>query len=334
MQEKLTIDDIAAALGVSKTTVSRVISGKGRISEETRRRVQEYIREHDYKPSAVARGLAQRKTFNIGVVCPTDYELFQMPFFHKCLQGISDVTAQAGYDVLLSMTERGDVTNLKRVVGDNKVDGIILTRTMFDDPLADYLKSTQVPFVALGSSPDPALVQIDNDHFSACRELTALLTGAGVRRPALIGCDEKQIITETRRKGFLAGLADAGLPEDPSLIYLDASSEGKTTSIVRDAQKKGADALICMDEKITGYALTACRICGICVPRDMKVASFYNSSVLDLMQPAVTAVDVDDSQLGRVAADTLLKMIAGEEPGNCFLRSYRIIVRESTASAG
>ena len=73
MSNNITISDVAEALGVSKTTVSRAISGKGRIGAATRKRVLEYIQEHDYKPNVIARGLAQSKTFNICVVMPGDY---------------------------------------------------------------------------------------------------------------------------------------------------------------------------------------------------------------------------------------------------------------------
>ena len=81
MPDKMTIDDIAEALGVSKTTVSRAISGKGRISAATTARIRDYIEQHNYKPNVVARGLAQQRTYNIGVVCPMDYEIFDLPFF-------------------------------------------------------------------------------------------------------------------------------------------------------------------------------------------------------------------------------------------------------------
>lgn len=78
--------DVAEALGVSKTTVSRAISGKGRIGEATRQKVLAYIEEHDYKPNVIARGLAQSKTFNLCVVMPEDYALVDLPFFRKSLQ--------------------------------------------------------------------------------------------------------------------------------------------------------------------------------------------------------------------------------------------------------
>ena len=81
MSNNITISDVAEALGVSKTTVSRAISGKGRIGAATRNRVLEYIQEHDYKPNVIARGLAQSKTFNICVVMPGDYALVELPFF-------------------------------------------------------------------------------------------------------------------------------------------------------------------------------------------------------------------------------------------------------------
>lgn len=79
----ITISDVAEALGVSKTTVSRAISGKGRIGEATRQKVLAYIEEHDYKPNVIARGLAQSKTFNLCVVMPEDYALVDLPFFQE-----------------------------------------------------------------------------------------------------------------------------------------------------------------------------------------------------------------------------------------------------------
>ena len=80
-----TIDDIARELGVSKTTVSRAISGKGRISKETRERVFAFIEEHDYRPNVVARALAQSRTYNLGLVLPADYSVMGFPFFKECM---------------------------------------------------------------------------------------------------------------------------------------------------------------------------------------------------------------------------------------------------------
>ena len=326
----ITIDDIAAELGVSKTTVSRAISGKGRISDSTRRRILAYIEALHYKPNAVARGLAQQKTFNIGVVCPTDYEIFDYPFFHRCLRGISEATSGRGYDILISMIEGTRLDNLKRVVDDRKVDGIILTRTLLEDPTADYLKRSGMPFVVIGSSPDEELVQIDNDHFSACVELTQILLAKGFRRLALVGRDERQVITDTRRRGFEEACETAGFPADPELMRLDAMDARKVGEIVRSLAEKRADAIVCMDENIAEMVLTACRELGIRTPEDIRIASFYNSQTLEHLNPPVTAIDIDDRKLGGVAAETLLAMIDGWEMGSQLISNYQIILREST----
>ena len=110
--QKMTISDVAEALNISKTTVSRAISGKGRIGAETRRRVLEYIEEHNYKPSVIAKGLAQSKSYNIGWVMPSDYSVVDLPFFQKCLMGLLEMAAPVDYDVLVCTVSPDDMSQL------------------------------------------------------------------------------------------------------------------------------------------------------------------------------------------------------------------------------
>ena len=100
-----TIDDIARELGVSKTTVSRAISGKGRIGQTTREKVLSFIEEHDYRPNVMAKGLAQRKTFNLALLLPKDYAITEFPFFKDCMQGICEMASSHDYDVIISMRD-------------------------------------------------------------------------------------------------------------------------------------------------------------------------------------------------------------------------------------
>lgn len=182
----------------------------------------------------------------------------------------------------------------------------------------------------IGSSPDPELIQIDNDHKNACCELTSILLGKGMRRLALVGKDDQQIITDTRRKGFEAAFARAGLKTDPALVYLRADSEHAVMAILEDALARGAEGIVCMDEQIASMMLAACREKGVRVPEDIRLASFYNSRALNHSSPAITAVDVDDRKIGYTAVRTLLEMIEGRDPKSQFLKNYKIILREST----
>ena len=331
MSGKITIDDIAEALGMSKSTVSRAISGKGRISPATTERVRQYIEKYNYKPNAVAQGLAQSKTYNIGVVCPIDYEIFDLRYFHRCLQGISDSITPRGYDILLSMIGRSDIDNLRRLVENHKVDGVILTRTLFDDKAAEYLKQSGMPFVVIGSSPDAELIQIDNDHLAACSEMTSVLLAKGYRRMALLGGDGTHIITETRRRGFELAYERAGLKPDADLIYMGVEDHPHAAQVLTDVMKKSVDVLVCMDEKLTGMAMSECRIRHIRIPEQLRLASFYNSSFLANSSPAVTALDIDDRRLGAAAGEKLLEVIAGAQPEGVVIRNYQVILRESTS---
>ena len=96
MKEKkvYTIDDVARALGVSKTTVSRAISGKGRLSDQTRKRVLDFIAEHNFRPNAVARSLAYSRTFNLGLLLPVSVGGIDGVFFRECMLGISQVASE------------------------------------------------------------------------------------------------------------------------------------------------------------------------------------------------------------------------------------------------
>ena len=203
MSNNITISDVAEALGVSKTTVSRAISGKGRIGAATRKRVLEYIQEHDYKPNVIARGLAQSKTFNICVVMPGNYALVDLPFFQEAIMGIQEIAGMMEYDLLLCIGSGNDMAGLRRIIQNHKVDGVVLLRTMVDDPQVTFLQERRIPFVTAGSCKYKDVKQIDHDHRSACRELTSIMLMRGMKNMALLGgrgycCKSDQI---RRRSG-------------------------------------------------------------------------------------------------------------------------------------
>ena len=118
----MTIADVAEALQVSKTTVSRAISGKGRIGDATRQRVLAYIEANDYKPNVIAKGLAQKKTYNIALVIPGDCNLVDMPFFQNSMQGICEEASANDYDVMLVPVTGSHSDNLARMIANNKVE--------------------------------------------------------------------------------------------------------------------------------------------------------------------------------------------------------------------
>ena len=137
---KLTINDIAQQLGVSKTTVSRAISGKGRISADTRAKVMDYIESCDYHPNAAAKSLAERRSHNLMLVLPgTDF-----PNAQKILTDIWTEATRHGYNILLCFATEDGKAALVQALDDRKIDGVVLVEN--SDPLVHLLKRRQIPF--------------------------------------------------------------------------------------------------------------------------------------------------------------------------------------------
>lgn len=326
----LTIGDIAEKLGVSKTTVSRAISGKGRIGEETRKKVLAYIEEHHYSPNVVAKGLAQNKTFNLGMVLPGDYNIVELPFFQNCMLGISRTASAHGYDVLISMVTAEDITQLERAVTNRKIDGVILTRTLTEDAPMKYLKENGVPFVAIGSTDDESVVQVDNDHRTACRELTTYLLSKGIRKIALIGGNEGYTVTQSRLNGFKDAFAEKKEWDGKKQVFLNVNDSGEVNRLVEGLLDKQTECIVCMDDFLCSCVLNALQLRQIAVPEQMKVVSFYDSTTLAYRIPSVTSIRYDVEELGRIACEMLFKMLNGGEVERQTLLGYEVRVRKST----
>ena len=131
--EKMTIEQVAEALGVSKTTVSRALSGKGRISEETRAKVYAYMGRTRPELTSVQSGETMR-TNNIAMIIPKRFMALDLPFLRKCMGGICTMADQRGYDLLLCYSSNTEYLQLQRQLASHKMDGAILTYAMADDP--------------------------------------------------------------------------------------------------------------------------------------------------------------------------------------------------------
>lgn len=138
----LTIDDIARELGVSKTTVSRAISGKGRIGANTRDKIIAYANKHNYRPSAAAQGLAQRCTRNLLLVLPDS----DSPQLRRMMRSIWEQANQHGYSIVLCYANSVGKAALIRALDNRKVDGVILASD--SSSFADILRKRQIPFAA------------------------------------------------------------------------------------------------------------------------------------------------------------------------------------------
>lgn len=329
-KNNITIADIAEALGISKTTVSRAISGKGRIGADTRQKVMKYIEAHNYKPNIIAKSLANSRTYNICVVLPGNYALVDLPYFDEAIFGIQEIAGLMDYDILLNISYPNDTAALDRIISNHKVDGVILLRTFFEDAHIELLMEQDIPFITTGTSYYPGVRQVDYDHEGACCELTSVLLMRRFHRIALLGGNERIMVNLRRKNGYYQAFERNGIEVDESLIFCNLETAAMIENAVNVAIQKKADCILCMDDGICSHVLRMLRQCHIVVPDQIRIASFYNSSVLENNLPSITSLEFDAREMGRQACRNLLAQIEGEASEECVLLPYRVVLKDST----
>lgn len=330
VSKNMTIADIAESLGISKTTVSRAMSGKGRISEATRQRIRDFMEENNYKPNIIAQGLANSKTYNIGVVMPYDYGLEDMSYFQGCLVGLQEMASSYGYDIILTVGNNSNLGQLKRIISNGKVDGVVLMRTLVDDEAVKLLQEKEFPFVVIGMSEYENVIQIEHNHFEGCKELTEMLLMKQIKRIALIGGNEAHMVTRSRINGFKAAYEQLKVPIKPNLVYINQDNNIMVERAVDNIFMAGADCIICMDDAICISVLNKLKKDKIEVPGDIKIASFFDSMLLNHNIPAITSLSFDIREMGRVACKKLIELLDGAEVEKITYLGYKIELKEST----
>lgn len=305
-RHNLILDDMAAELGLSKSTVSRALSGNGRISDETRRRVVDYAERHGFTPNSIASSLARSQTNNIGVVIPTEAFYSEIPFFHECLMGVCEASIQRDYDVLITPVGEGNISVLKRIVSRRKVDGILLTRSLVVDYPADYLKAARIPFVTVGSSSDANMVQVDTDTTTACQTLTEQVLERSGQTPALILGPLDYIVNQNRLEGFSLALATAGRALTDATVVSGISGGKNVREACRSVTQSGVDSIICGDDFICAKVIEQLREDG---RGDIHVSSFYNSDILRNLPFVDLVVSVDVHAYGIASGNLLIDLI-------------------------
>ncbi|SEA09320.1 transcriptional regulator, LacI family [Pseudobutyrivibrio sp. ACV-2] len=325
-----TLESIAKELGLSKTTVSRAISGKGRISEETRNKVNEYIKQINYRPSAVARSLAASRTFNVGLVVPADSALGEMPYFQTLMTGVCDRAMDFDYDVLIILADNEGISPLKHAVQNRKIDAVIVSRCERDSKVINFLKTANIPYIVVGNPMDKAVPYVDHDNEGAASRMIETLIDAGITRMALIGGGENINVTSSRLIGFKNGFKNKGLKVDEDLIFLNMHKSERLDSVLKTAMADGAECIVCMDDMLCNSVLNCLHNDGISVPEDVKLCSFYDSNLLSTSKPSITSLYFDAKKLGALCLETLMRNLDGESVASQIVTDFNIQMRDST----
>ena len=219
---KVTINDVAREAGVSKSTVSRVLSNNERISQETKDKVNEVIERLGYKPNLIARNLAKSKTRTLGVVLPTEAtDYFSNPIYTQIMQGISTFAQENNYYIMYAFCkEKSEEENIREFSSTGVVDGIIMLKSEENDKTMNYLNKKKFPFVVIGRpSEEKSVLWVDNDNVKSTYKLTNELFVNNFKKIAFISAKESWIVSKDRLKGYKKALERHLVKYDTNLIY-------------------------------------------------------------------------------------------------------------------
>ena len=333
-KQNLTIDDIARELGVSKTTISRAISGKGRIGADTRARILEYIEKCNYRPSAAAKGLAESRTYNLALVLPKSFIKLDLPHVRQNMSAICEEAFLQDYNVLVCLSTEDNPDSLVRTLDNRKVDGVILTRTAENDTLVKMIVQRKIPFATLGSLPQgdhgSAVVEADHDQVGGCYAFIKTVLYGAEGKIAVLGNDMKYIVNQSRMTGFHRAIQELGISDDRIIIRTGLNTRPERIAVADELIRLGVKHVLALDDDICLSVLKRMQERFIRIPEQVQVACLYDSEQLAHFDPPISALQFDAAALGQVACRELLRCLRGESYQSTPVLGYRICLREST----
>jgi LacI family transcriptional regulator len=325
----VTLRVIAREAGVSASTVSRIINGTVKVSEELKAAVEAAIARHDFRPDAAARGLALGRTLTIGVLS----QAIDSPFYAEGLRGIERRLLQAGYAALF-MSGNWNAVDEERCMRefiDRGVDGIIMfSGGLSDEAVKEFAK--RVPIVVTGRSLKAhGVCSLPIDDRNGAVLAMRHLTGLGHRRIAFIAGSENHPDALQRFAGYKAGLEQARIPFDPGLVvagdWHEAGGLEATTRLLESGRE--FTAIFCINDQTAHGAYLALFRKGLSVPEDVSVVGFDDLPSSSYTLPPLTSVRQSVGVLGERSVEGMLALIAGRRP-RVESPAVEIVVRDST----
>lgn len=330
----LTLEDIARLSGVSRSTVSRVINGDEKVSEETKRKVLDIVKEHHFQPNIAARRLAAGKTNVLGLIIPSNAEnIFNDLYFSRIIQGFSSECNTLEYAMMLWLAEANNDHQLTpKIPGQGLIDGVVVSAPLIDDPILSIIEASGLPCVLVGHHPASTLNCIDIDNIQAAHLATNhLLTCSGFRtRPATIAGPRESIAGRDRLLGYAQALKNAGLPYDSELVIECDFSETSGYYAMQALLAKRPDCVFAASDLMATGAYRAIRERGLRIPDDITIIGFDDLTMAAQLDPALTTVRQPVQKIGAKAVSMLVNLL--QKPGGPieqYLIEPELIIRSS-----
>lgn len=318
----VTIKDMAEILGISTTTVSNVIHGKtNQVSQKTVERVEKLLEEYEYVPNISARNLANNSSGIIGMAIKGRKDrcdnLIANSFFGNLVSAIEAEIRARGYFLMLYISD--DVNELMRYVSTWNVDGLILLGMLHDD-FARIKSKYKKPAVLIDSYAPRNVadyVNVGLDDEQACYDMAKYLLENGHRKIAFLA-DNMEGVDYQRYMGFLRAMHDYGLEtNEDNLIMIHPGILERRSNMQEIYEKsKNYTAFMCCSDYYAVMLMSDFLDRGVRIPEDISFTGFDDDYTARIVRPKLTTIRQDIREKGRIAVDSLEKLIRGEKPEN------------------
>jgi LacI family transcriptional regulator len=334
--KEVTIYDIADRLNVSIATVSRALKYDPVVSKKTRKKVYEVAEEMGYRSNHFARNLRQQHTHTIGLIV---HEL-NSNFITSVLAGIEKVTAEAGYDLIITHSSESvekEAANAENLFH-KRVDGVIASLSFDTEDLSHFQRFVDkgVPvifFDRVEQNSDNTVVIIDN--YRCGYQAAKHLIDQGCKRIAHITSSLKRNVYAQRYRGYRDALYDNGLAFDDSLLIINDLSEQKAVESVMQLLKVDPlpDGIFITNDFVAAVCIRTLKEHGIAIPEDIAIVGFNNDAIGKLIEPQLTTIDYPGKEMGEITARNLIDHLLGISNihnTNTIIVNSKLIIRKSS----
>ncbi|HEY4209610.1 MAG TPA: LacI family DNA-binding transcriptional regulator [Puia sp.] len=335
--EAITIKDIAKALGLSTSTVSRALRGSYEISAETKKLVLEYAEKLNYRPNPIAQSLKEKRSRSIGIiVCEIANN-----FFSQAINGIESVAYKKGYYVIISQSHESyerEVSNAQYLAS-RSVDGLLVSLSTETTDLSHLKKLHEkgLPIVFFDRVTEEMQThKVIANNFNGAYQATEHLLKAGFKRIAHVTISPHLSITKERLAGYKAALADNGVTYDEGLVKyckyggLIISETEQAIDALLNLSKK-VDAIVAASDKLSTGCLSTLAKRKVRIPEDIALVGFTNSLLTEVFHPSMSSVRQPAFEMGQVAMEMLIQIIESRRPVTEF--ETRVLNTELTIRA-
>lgn len=312
------INDIAKALGVSASTVSRALKDHPDISETTRNRIKEFALKINYRPNALALSLKKQKSNTIGIIIP---EIIHH-FFSSLISGVEDIAYNKGYRVMICQSNEDferEKINVQALV-DHRVDGMLVCFSKNTDSFEHMANITDsgLPLVVIDRSPEDFVSdKVITDDYNGARLIVRHLIETGCKNILHLGTAKSLTVGYQRRLGYLKELTENSIKtSDEMIIECDTPQRVRIEQYQILDKAKKADALFAVNDFTAVAAMNLLKNNGFRIPEDITIAGFGDDPIATITNPSLTTVRQKGYQMGQQAMLMLIEKLNRQNDGN------------------